>query len=113
MEKVSTDGHIGEDTRLYCAIPHRADGKTGGDNASVPGSRSRALVLTWLIVFCFTLEVYSKDGSLGIEHWAKYTPCPSDPQYLGGLGKFDTEFVFTADQIRPLFTELVDLFNLF
>lgn len=33
MEKLSTNGHIGEDTHLYCAIPYREDGKTQGENA--------------------------------------------------------------------------------
>lgn len=113
MEKLSIDGHIGEDTRLYCAVPHRVDGKTRSENASVPGSRPCASVLTKPIVFCFTLEVYSESGSLGIEHRAKYKPCPSNSQYPGQLGKFDSEFTFVADQIQPLFTELVGRFELF
>ena len=69
-------------------------------------------ILTWLIAFCFTLEMFSLSGSLGVEHWAKYKPRPSDLQFPGGLEKFDNEFTFIADQIRLLFTDLVGRFDL-
>jgi len=71
----------------------------------------RVSILTRLIVFCFTLEVFSESRSLGVEHWAKYKPCPSGLQFPGGLGKFDDQFTFTAEQIRPLFTDLVGRFE--
>jgi len=103
MEKVSVDGHIGEDTHLYCAIPHRMDGETRGQFLMFVCVST----LTWLIAFCFTLEVFSQSGSLGVEHWAKYKPHPSDLHFPGGLGKFDHEFTFIVDQIRLLFTDLV------
>lgn len=113
MEKVSTDGHIGQDTHLCCAVPYRENGKTIGENVlEFPSYLYVLYDLTLLIAFRFTLELYSEPGNFGVDHRAKYKPSMSNPPHPGRLEKFDHELTLAADQIQSLLVELARQFGL-